>query len=601
MLDPFMTHMTVNSDRTRLIWLDDQGGLTWCTLDEAGIAQVKERLELSTLPDIHEGDRAIRVQFVRPDEVLVIIEGTSENKWCTFILQDRLLLVTVLPLTLPYQVLRAARVEEHILMLFAVRQKKGGLRLGIYIPEQLQAIWVTPLLDHPHPQLAFWNANQQEIGVNVGQKGRIYTYSLDREMPGAVHLKQTYPHAIMDKWGNCVALSVTKAEGYVPAQMNSESETGAIREFEQEYLFSELSRVQYDRYDPSVLICEGIYQGRVQYVVYDTHTGKCQKLREVAGTLSQSVLSRNKRGIIGKYESIACDPVPGQYDFSKHTVTRMKGDVHPSLKVAMDEVRVEYHEMPMGDEHVPYVDIYPKRAHSALIYLHGGPHNCFMDHYSPVIKRLQHAGVRIIGLNYPGSSGFHPAYRQSLYQDWGGKDVDSIRHMRETILQSYRHVSLYGASYGAYLALLTGGIYPELWENVIACAPFTDLGRLYADGGTKMKEFLQMELGSLLQNESVLRGRSPVAYARELSLLNIQLIHGERDAICPLDQSVLLHQLIERERAKQKGTHKRLEFHTIPDLQHEVYSERFWGEKVLSFLLDDLKVPANEFRVSGHE
>ena len=135
------------------------------------------------------------------------------------------------------------------------------------------------------------------------------------------------------------------------------------------------------------------------------------------------------------------------------------------------------------------MDIHPEGEGQAVIYLHGGPHNCLLDSYSPVIARLSEAGVRVIGLNYPGSSGFAPDYKQRIQNDWGGVDADVIRLIREQVLGSYSAVALYGVSYGAYLALLAAGRNPELWSAVVACAPFTDLSRLHAGGGAKLRSF----------------------------------------------------------------------------------------------------------------
>lgn len=60
--------------------------------------------------------------------------------------------------------------------------------------------------------------------------------------------------------------------------------------------------------------------------------------------------------------------------------------------------------MHYGNESIPYMDIHPEGEEQAVIYLHGGPRNCLLDSYSPVIRGLCEAGVRVIGLNYPGSS-----------------------------------------------------------------------------------------------------------------------------------------------------------------------------------------------------
>ncbi|OMP12995.1 dipeptidyl aminopeptidase/acylaminoacyl-peptidase, partial [Corchorus olitorius] len=142
---------------------------------------------------------------------------------------------------------------------------------------------------------------------------------------------------------------------------------------------------------------------------------------------------------------------------------------------------IEYCSFVFSQQTLHYTDIVPvsPQPKHAVIYLHGGPHNCFMDSYSPVIEKLRDAGLRIIGFNYPGSSGFDYDYRQLIEQDWGGMDLESLIHLRKTVLGDYTDVYLYGVSYGGYLALLAAGKASSLWTKVSACAPFTDLEHLH--------------------------------------------------------------------------------------------------------------------------
>ncbi|EAU0466199.1 hypothetical protein C3519_26700, partial [Salmonella enterica] len=134
-------------------------------------------------------------------------------------------------------------------------------------------------------------------------------------------------------------------------------------------------------------------------------------------------------------------------------------------------------------------------------------------------------------------------------------------------------------------ALLAAGRDPVLWSAVVACAPFTDLGKLYGGGGAKLRSFLQKEIGELLGNESALRSRSPVTYASALSRCDILFIHGQADQLCPVEQTEQLYQeIMEHKELALNEPSGRLELHIIKDLEHELYSERVWAQKAVDFV-----------------
>ncbi|PWW42165.1 MULTISPECIES: alpha/beta hydrolase family protein [Paenibacillus] len=576
----FLTRMSINRERTGMLLSYDNGHTEWCTLDETGQTKDRHWLYEHTSDSM---DRTEHIQFIAPNQVLIITQGDAGKRLHLYEMQAQVKLVHTCALQLPFAVLQAAWQDEKLQLLFAIRNKGGSVRLGLYDTKRDEARWITANLNHP--QLAFWSGIEQEIGLNVDGQGRVYSYR-DKVVQSAEWMYTAYPYPVMDKQGDIIAVSIPSEQGFKPGWLK-QGEDVVHELFPQCEAFSELARVQIDL-DTQKILCEGITCGRWHYVQYALQEKKeVFQLRDYPGTLTQAVLSRDKQGLVGKYETIATAPRPGLFRFQDQT--NATPWVQGQQEVITNgrnggELKVEYGEASYRSEIIPYLDIHPKGAVQAVIYLHGGPHNCLFDSYSPVMKRLSEAGVRVIGLNYPGSSGFTGGYRSRNENDWGGVDADVVRFIREQVLSSYSDVALYGVSYGAYLALLAAGRDPVLWSAVVACAPFTDLGKLYTGGGAKLRSFLQKEIGELLEDESVLRTRSPVAYASALSGSDILFIHGQADQLCPVEQTEQIYQEILKYKLALDEPSGRLELHIIKDLEHEIYSERFWAQKAVDFL-----------------
>ncbi|WZY00709.1 YqiA/YcfP family alpha/beta fold hydrolase [Bacillus sp. FSL W7-1360] len=229
---------------------------------------------------------------------------------------------------------------------------------------------------------------------------------------------------------------------------------------------------------------------------------------------------------------------------------------------------------------VPYFVVGPKDQKKAMIYLHGGPHNHVIESYSPFITMCEQLGYTIFIVNYPGSTGFGKHYETVLQHDWGGVDASSMVVFTDTVLTEYDEVSLYGVSYGGYLALLLAGKYPSMWTNVLAAASFNDLRALYDGAMPYMKDYFLEVMGDMLIDEEKLSDRSPVSYVQALARVNLLLIHGEEDTRCPYEQTVALyHQL--RQCNVEGGQHQ---LYSIPGLQHERFSERHWISACKAFL-----------------
>jgi Prolyl oligopeptidase family len=214
----------------------------------------------------------------------------------------------------------------------------------------------------------------------------------------------------------------------------------------------------------------------------------------------------------------------------------------------------------------------PGPALGTVLYLHGGPRTRLNQAYDPVIAALVRDGWSVVGMNYPGSSGYGAEYRERTRGDWGGEDAAAvIRRIRALHAGSDGSpVCLYGHSYGGYLALLVAAEIAPLLDGVAVWAPITDLSLLAESVSGVQQRWLAAELGDRGTDASWLHARSPVYRLVELADVRLLVGHGADDERCPVGQS-------RRLAAGMSAAHRYLE---DPAGAHAPSRWRWWADEV---------------------
>lgn len=201
------------------------------------------------------------------------------------------------------------------------------------------------------------------------------------------------------------------------------------------------------------------------------------------------------------------------------------------------EARLETFDGPAGTmEAVVYGPDW-RRADHVLIALHGGPEAAWDLSFDPVLQRFAQAGISVIAPNQRGSTGYGPAHRTALVNRWGGPDLADIRHLLATVGGQRHHKApmLFGASYGAFLALLAAAADPPMWSRCVAVGPFLSGSRLYADGSPAVRSLLD-RLGGRTDLDDDLGPRDLLRLCPRIQA-SVMIIHGERDSVIPVAHS----------------------------------------------------------------
>lgn len=185
----------------------------------------------------------------------------------------------------------------------------------------------------------------------------------------------------------------------------------------------------------------------------------------------------------------------------------------------------------------------PEGRQLPLVLLpHGGPigvsDNWFFDDHA---QFLASRGFAVLQVNYRGSAGRGFRFRDAGAQEYGGKMIDDLIDSLKWGSQhpeiDPKRICIYGASYGAYAAMLVSAREPSLVKCAVGYAGLYDLVSIYAMDDVKSEKqasnWLKKNMGS---DKSKLAAESPVNLADKIKL-PVFLAHGTKDERTELDQA----------------------------------------------------------------
>ncbi|MFC3979392.1 alpha/beta hydrolase family protein [Streptosporangium jomthongense] len=262
------------------------------------------------------------------------------------------------------------------------------------------------------------------------------------------------------------------------------------------------------------------------------------------------------------------DRPPGPITVSRRT-HRIPSVPEPS-RPRWAGARVHTYDGPAGAiEAVVYGE--PATAAQVVIALHGGPEAAWQLGFDPLFQSLAAEGIAVVAPNQRGSTGYGAAHRDAIQGVWGGPDLDDVLHLGRALGAArgplLERPALYGASYGAYLALLAAAARPELWARAAVVAPFLSGRELYEDGPPTVRTMLD-RLGGREEIHDDLGPRDLLMLADRLRT-PLLIVHGERDPIIPVSHSRRLRDRLLRSRHHGVGP----AYLEIPGAGHDPLSE----------------------------
>ncbi|GAB3103592.1 alpha/beta hydrolase family protein [Lysobacter terrae] len=178
-----------------------------------------------------------------------------------------------------------------------------------------------------------------------------------------------------------------------------------------------------------------------------------------------------------------------------------------------------------------------------IVLPHGGPYGIRdVWGFDPEGQMLAQAGYAVLQLNYRGSSGYGRSFEQAGAQQWGGTMQDDLtdatRWAIEQGIADRNRICMYGASYGAYAALMGAAKEPTLYRCAVGYVGVYDLPKMQTDTnrdsarlGNWSKDWVgkREDLGAVSPNRLADRIKIPVFLAA-----------GGEDKIAPIEHSKMM-------------------------------------------------------------
>ncbi len=223
-----------------------------------------------------------------------------------------------------------------------------------------------------------------------------------------------------------------------------------------------------------------------------------------------------------------------------------------------------------------------------VVLPHGGPFGVFDDgSYERETQMLADAGYAVLQINFRGSSNYGFAHTVAGKQQWGGTMQDDVTDAtRWAIAQGIAdpaRICLYGASYGAYAAMMGPIREPGLYKCAAGYVGVYDPALMYARGDTGGSKTGRVYLREWVGEQKDLGSRSVIARAADIKV-PVFLAAGGEDERAPITHTRRLEAALKKSGTPVEALYYKTEGHGFytPEHRREYYS------RLLAFLAQTL-------------
>ncbi len=313
--------------------------------------------------------------------------------------------------------------------------------------------------------------------------------------------------------------------------------------------FASVGLMQWTGY-PSVPFAASPQGGRPRLEYFDPGRPEAELHKALAGLLPQQHVtfgdvSRNGQVVL---VHVAGDRDPGSWYVLRRSTNKLEkvlsphDAIDPALMAERRPVRFKASD---GVELEAMLTI-PRNSEGrrlpTVVLPHGGPHGVSDDwFYDTDAQFLANRGYLVVQVNYRGSGGRGRAFERLGYLQWGTRIqqdlLDGLDHAVASGLADPDRVCAYGASFGAYSAMMLAARAPERIRCAVGLAGVYDLKMMYKKGDIKDdaygRNYLERVIG---RSDEELAANSPVSLAARIKA-PVLLVHGDRDERAPIAQA----------------------------------------------------------------
>lgn len=218
-----------------------------------------------------------------------------------------------------------------------------------------------------------------------------------------------------------------------------------------------------------------------------------------------------------------------------------------------------------------------------VVLPHGGPIGIYDEWgFDRDAQLLAAAGYTVLQINYRGSGNYGRAFLQAGAREWGARMQDDLtdatRWLIDQGIADPQRICIYGASYGAYAALMGAAREPALYRCAVGYVGVYDLPTKYeanADAAKWMRTWSNDWMGA----PADLAQRSPNRMADRIKA-PVFLAAGGKDEIAPIKHSKLMEKALTDAGVPVETLYYASEGHGFYDEDHQ----RAFYTRLLDFL-----------------
>jgi dipeptidyl aminopeptidase/acylaminoacyl peptidase len=276
------------------------------------------------------------------------------------------------------------------------------------------------------------------------------------------------------------------------------------------------------------------------------------------------------------------DVNPGQYyvyDRSKKTLsllTQIRPAIRPEVAAKVEPLVFKAGDGLKIHAWITLPNTSAKTGKYPLVVLpHGGPYGpADRWRFDPEAQLLASRGYAVLQVNFRGSGGYGRDFIEAGYREWGGKmqsDLsDGVRAALAKFPLDSNRVCIFGASYGAYAALMGVATEPDLYRCAIGYSGVYDLSLMKGYGDINDTAYGRSYLSEVLANDKAwITSRSPTDLAGNIKN-PVLLIHGGKDERTPPKHAKSMRDALTKAGNPPKWLYKENEGHGFFDESNEL-------------------------------
>ncbi|MEN5209420.1 prolyl oligopeptidase family serine peptidase [Stenotrophomonas terrae] len=334
-----------------------------------------------------------------------------------------------------------------------------------------------------------------------------------------------------------------------PAQLVSTDLTGADPDVLASDAFSSVGRLQWT-HAPAIPFAAAPLAGRPVLSYFDPGRPDAQLHQALAGLLPEQQVSFVDSSRDGQtlLVHLGSDRDPGSWSIFRRSSNKLEKVLiaNEGIDAALMAERRPLRFKASDGMELEAILTVPRnsegRALPTVVLPHGGPHGVRDGwFYDTDAQFLANRGYLVVQVNYRGSGGRGDAFERSGYLQWGTRiQQDIIDGLDQAValgLADTNRVCSYGASFGAYSAMMLAARQPTRFRCAVGLAGVYDLKMMYNKGDIADyaygRNYLRRAIGN---SDAELVANSPAALAASIQI-PVFLAHGERDERTPIAQA----------------------------------------------------------------